>query len=462
MTTTLVLTDAIADQLVDLAEQPIETGAVLIVSLVQHRTGIRLLGRELHLVPERAYVRRTPYELEATSAGFVPALQRADELGAVAIWVHNHPGEDALPLPSSYDEVVDQKLADTFRIRTSSDFYGTLIVSPRANADRVAFSGEVHWGQASSIAIERLWIVGDRLRLIPNFGASLDHSRELFDRNVRALGGAVQSTLGDLRIGIVGCGGTGSAVAEQLARIGVRRFVLIDPDTLSLSNTTRVYGSTPALVGQKKTEVAASNIQRIAENADCTLLNGRVTDNEVIQELAQCDVVFGCTDDNGGRLVLSRFSTYLLCPLIDCGVLISSDSQGQVTGIDGRVTVQTPGNACLICRSRIDLARAGAELMPEAERQKLEREGYAPALGQAEPAVVTFTTSVAAGAVNELLERLIGFGPTPRPSEVLYRFHDREISTNSAVPRTGHYCDPTAGKWGVGLSQPYLDLAWTR
>jgi len=460
--TTLVLTEAIADHLIQLAEQPIETGAVLIASLIKHSTGMRLLARELHWVPDDAYLRRTPYELEATSAGFVPALQRAEELGAVALWVHNHPGQDAVPLPSVYDEIVDQKLADTFRVRTSSDFYGTLIVSPRLGADRLAFSGTVQWDKADNIDIDRLWIVGDRLRLIPKHGTVSAQSHELFDRNVRALGGPVQSALGDLCVGIVGCGGTGSAVAEQLARIGVRHFVLIDPDTLSLSNTTRVYGSTPELVGENKVDIAARNIQRIAGNANCTLFEGRVTDNGVIETLATCDVVFGCTDDNGGRLVLSRFSAYLLCPLIDCGVLVSSGAKGQITGIDGRVTVQSPGSACLICRSRIDLMRAGAELMPEAERQKLEREGYAPALGQVEPAVVTFTTSVAAGAVNELLERFIGFGPNPRPSEVLYRFHDREISTNSALPRPSHYCDPAAGKLGLGLTQPYLDLAWTR
>jgi len=461
MTTTLVLTDAIADQLVELARQPIETGAVLLASVVEHRTGLRLLARELHLVPEDAYVRRTPYELEATSAGFVPALQRAEEISCAAIWIHNHPGDDAVPLPSTYDDVVDLKLAETFRIRTSSNFYGSLILSPRSDADRLTFSGQVHRDEAGSAEIERLWIVGDQLRLVPHFRAHLPHPRELFDRNVRALGGAVQSVLGDLCVGIVGCGGTGSSVAEQLARIGVSRFVLIDPDTLSVSNLTRVYGSTPDLVGQKKIEVAAQNIRKIDQSADCTILDGRVTDNEVIEGLGQCDVVFGCTDDNGGRLVLSRFSTYLLCPLIDCGVLISSSVEGKITGIDGRITVQTPGSACLLCRSRVDLARAGAELMSEAERQKLEREGYAPALGQVEPAVVTFTTTVAAAAVNELLERLIGFGPSPRPSEVLYRFHDREISTNSAPPRPGHYCDSAAGKWGVGLTKPYLDLAWT-
>ena len=38
-------------------------------------------------------------------------------------------------------------------------------------------------------------------------------------------------------------GGTGSAVIEQLVRLGVRRLHLFDPDILTASNLTRVYGS---------------------------------------------------------------------------------------------------------------------------------------------------------------------------------------------------------------------------
>jgi hypothetical protein len=81
-------------------------------------------------------------------------------------------------------------------------------------------------------------------------------------------------------------------------------------------------------------------------------------------------------------------------------------------------------------------------------------------LGQVEPAVVTFTTLVAASAVSELLEHLTGYGPEPVPSEVLLRVHDREISTNAQGPRPRHYCDPASGKLGLGLTEPYLEQTW--
>src|SRR5262249_55510661 len=111
-------------------------------------------------------------------------------------------------------------------------------------------------------------------------------------------------------------------------------------------------------------------------------------------------------------------------------------------------------------RGRIDVARAAAELLTPEERVRREDEGYAPALGRTEPAVVTFTTMVGATAVSELLERLIGYGPDPRPSEVLLRYHDREISTNVVSPRDGHYCDSSSGKLGIGITTPFLEQTW--
>jgi hypothetical protein len=145
---------------------------------------------------------------------------------------------------------------------------------------------------------------------------------------------------------------------------------------------------------------------------------------------------------------------------LDCGVLLTGDSSGALIGIDGRVTTLVPGQPCLVCRSRIDLARAAAELLTPEERHRREDEGYAPALGRVEPAVVAFTTLVAATAVSELLERFVGYGPEPRPSEVLLRCHDREVSTNIDTPRCGHYCHPSSGKLGAGTTNPFLEQTW--
>ena len=273
---------------------------------------------------------------------------------------------------------------------------------------------------------------------------------DIFDRNIRAFGNEVQRVLGDLRVAVVGCGGTGSAVIEQLVRLGVRHFHLLDPDVLTESNLTRVYGSFPENIGVPKVNVMEAHVCRIAPDAKVLATQSKITSEATARLLTDVDVVFGCTDDNAGRLVLSRLASYMLTPVIDCGVVLSSDEDGHITGIDGRVTVLAPGAGCLVCRNRIDLQRAAAEMMSPGERQRRADEGYAPALEGVEPAVVTFTTQTAAAAVSELLERLIRYGPEPVPSEILLRAHEREVSTNVQAPRERHYCHPDSGKLGLG------------
>lgn len=459
MSTTLVISHSIATQLHILTQETLETAGVLLVRVVPiEGGGLRLLSREFHAVSESAYLKREVDSLTIGSDGYVQALARAEELGCAALWVHSHPGIEASPWPSAHDQVVDDELSETFRIRSASECYGALILSLGING--LKFTG--HFSDKEQVAhrIDRIWEVAERYKLFFHEGATLEEPLDMYDRNVRAFGTAIQVSLGELTIGIVGCGGTGSAVAEQLVRLGVRKFFLLDPQTLTDSNVTRVYGSRLGSVDRPKVIVCADNIRSIAPSADVVPLQSTVTVADSAKRLTCCDVIFGCTDDNAGRLVLSRLSTYFLLPIIDCGVLISSEAgTGDIVGIDGRVTVLNPGSACLLCRGRIDTAKAQAEFLTPDERRRREDEGYAPALGNTEPAVVTFTTLIAATAVNELLERLIGYGPQPRPSEVLLRCHEREISTNLAGPRMNHYCHPAAGKLGLGFTNPFLDMA---
>jgi molybdopterin/thiamine biosynthesis adenylyltransferase len=439
---TLVLTEQLASEL----------------SSVPHGSHIRLLAREVLWVPPSQYAHQSSHALSIRSEGYVHALARAEETGTVPIWFHTHPGFDSDPRASSHDHVVDAQIAEVFRLRSGSPYYGSLIAAPQKVG--FSFTGFLEHDTGSRHVLERLWIIGERFRLVFHFGRENTGLSPQFDRNVRAFGPAVQQTLAALRIGIVGCGGTGSGVAEQLARLGARRLTLVDPDVLTESNVTRVYGSHPQLVGLPKVKIVKDHLEEIAPDALVDVAQGMITSRTAASTLLECDLIFGCTDDNAGRLVLSRFSSYFLTPVIDCGVLLTSGPAGTLSGIDARVTTLVPGQACLVCRNRIDLARAGSELLTPGERARRVDEGYAPALEGIEPAVVTYTTTVAALAVAELLERLIGFGPEPRPSEVLFRGHDRELSTNVSLPRQGHYCDVAMGKVGLGLTEPLLEQTW--
>ena len=458
MTVTVVLRDQLADQLFKATEADAETACVLLARRVRTPEGnVRLLAREVHWVPDAAYLVRNATELSILSSGYVPALAAAEADQSVPIWLHTHPGRESSPRPSERDKVVDKELADVFRLRSGSPFYGAIVLARRKG--RPCFTGHIE-SDNERAGIDRMWVTGRRFALYRNLLDETTRPSEQFDRNIRAFGGEVQRVLGDLQVAVVGCGGTGSAVVEQLVRLGVRHFRLFDPKTLTAGNLTRVYGSFPKDIGEAKVTAMAAHVMRIAPDAKVTTKQASITLETTARLLLDADVVFGCTDDNAGRLVLSRIASYLLTPVIDCGVLLSSGLGGQLVGIDGRVTVLVPGAGCLVCRNRIDLQRAAAELLAPDERHRLAAEGYAPALADPEPAVVAFTTHVAAAAVSELLERLIHYGPEPVPTEILLRSHEREVSTNDQEPREGHYCHPERQKLGLGITEPFLEQTW--
>lgn len=456
MNVTMRMTAAVYEELLAMATEPCETAAVVLAHLVplDDKRAI-LLATDVQPVPAQAYEVRTDRSLQVTSDGYVHALKAAHDQGAVALWVHSHPGDGAIPMPSRHDREVDAQLQDLFAERTGSGHYGYLVVSHTQRT--LTFTGALTGPVQGPIT--RVSVLGERFAFRAAYDGPIAMDFELFDRSIRAFGSQIQATIGTLTVAVVGAGGTGSAVAEQLVRLGVRSFILVDPDRLSASNTTRVYGSTPEDVDRPKVDVLGDHLERIAHGVATVRLRGSIVSENVARVLRGADVVFGCTDDNAGRLRLSRLPYFYLTPVIDCGVVLEADSDGIISGIFGRVTTVHPGSACLYCRGRVDLRLAEAEMRSEAEQRKLAKEGYAPALPGVEPAVVAFTTMVAAAAVAELLERLIGYGDTPTPSELILCVHDRAVHSNAEPPSPGHYCDPTIRLIGTD-SDMYLGLNW--
>ena len=64
------------------------------------------------------------------------------------------------------------------------------------------------------------------------------HERQSF------LGKTSEQDLKATRVGIIGLGGGGSHVVQQLAHIGVEKYVLVDPDTIDETNLNRLVGGT--------------------------------------------------------------------------------------------------------------------------------------------------------------------------------------------------------------------------
>src|SRR4029077_5815617 len=128
---------------------------------------------------------------------------------------------------------------------------------------------------------------------------------EYFDRQARAFTSAFQPILRRLHIGIVGVGGTGSAVCEQLIRLGIGRLTLIDNGKFEKSNVNRVYGSSVFDEGIAKVNIAARLAANIGLGTDIVSIEGHLSYQSVARQLVNCDAIFGCTDDEWGRSILN-------------------------------------------------------------------------------------------------------------------------------------------------------------
>ena len=156
-----------------------------------------------------------------------------------------------------------------------------------------------------------------------------------FQRNLGLLSAAQQQALGRGRVAVIGCGGLGGYLVEELVRLGVGRLHLFDPDTFSPTNINRQLLAVQATLGRPKAEVAA---ERAAAIHPCTATRVFPTDfRRADDEALRVDVVVDCLDDIPARRDLADRCRTLDLPLV----------HGAVTGWYGQVGVQRPGDDLL-------------------------------------------------------------------------------------------------------------------
>lgn len=453
MRTTLAFHEDLWQELCEVLDQPVETAGVILAGVAVEDERITLLGSKVMWVPDSAYALRTAKQLKIASAGWMPALRVAADKGWQPIFFHSHP--DGAPARSDLDIEVDAQLAGSFRHRGNVDRYVSLIMG--GTSRHPSFTGRTIDDEGER-SIDRVRVVGPRLRILRAHDGAVQSSADLtvFDRQIRAFGVEGQRALGDLRVGVVGAGGTGSPVIEELIRLGVGQIVVIDDETVSDTNVTRIHGSTMADVDKAKAELAREQADHIGLRAVVEPVVEKVTSRAAMETLRGCDVVFGCTDDFAGRHILSKLAYYYGILVIDMGVMITS-SESDVK-IYGRVNVITPGHPCLYCTGDITPRQVTEDQMDPEERQALAEEGYAQGLEDEDPAVVAYTTNVASWAIDTLLQRLFALGADPLGTLVIW-FHTREIKSLPHTSKDGCFCS-NRSIWGRGDRPDALDQVW--
>lgn len=451
MRVTLALPAPLREELVGALDAPHEVAGVVSAQLIESKDELTVLGRHITWAADEHYLDRSAIGLRLGSAGWVPAFRRAAAAGDLALFVHTHPA--GRPEFSRHDDEVDRQLAEAGRRLGVDGPYGAILVSGNSGSGQI--TGRLYLKEGDPVAVSRVRVCGENLELTTP-GAWGPAADATFDRQIRLFGAEGQQLLRALHVGVVGCGGTGSAVAEQLTRLGVGRLTLIDDDEVTAPTPTRGYGMRARDVGRPKAAVLANDLAGIGLGTDIRPFVAPLHDPGALEALVHADAVFCCVDGHGARLILNRWAYAHCAPVLDLAVLVGGHAD---PSIDARVTWIAPGSACLLCRGRIDPALAYAENLDPAQRQALAGEGYVAAAETPQPAVVTLTTLVASTATTELLLRLFRLGDVGA-SELLLRPQLHEVRRNRVPSRPGCFCSDPAFA-GRGRRKPYLDLMWT-
>jgi hypothetical protein len=273
-------------------------------------------------------------------------------------------------------------------------------------------------------------------------------AEERYSRQLTMFGAEGQARIAEGGVAIVGLGGLGSHVAQQLAYIGVERFVIVDPDALEASNLNRLIGAYPADVGAPKVQLAARMIRCVQPQAAVDAIEADFH-AAALGPALPVDVLFGCVDNDVARLELLHYCSARALPYID---LASDVAPGGEFG--GRVIFAKDGERCLSCLEELDQHALARARMTDEQRAADDRiygiERHA--LGGGGPSVVGINGVVASLGVTEFMAWRTGLR---EPIGYLNYRGDRGTVAVRVDPERGHchYCMTLWGTAGRATSQ---------
>lgn len=363
---------------------PEEEGALFLLREGRGVEGSRLVTGEMLPTPKDAWEVRDEGRLRPSARWLSAALSNALGAGAGLLFVHSHPGVAGPAELSPLDESALQDLGGAL----AGTIDGPFAV---AAVHEHSWAGAL-WSEEGLQPLGTIAAIGRSARILSPAIDPSPGDRELDARQWDALGD-LHVHLRELSVGLVGCGGLGSPLAEQLVRMGVRELILVDDDLLDTeSNVRRVVGSRRADLHAgafpSKVDIVGEHLDRLDLDTRVVRVMGDVTTEAAFRHLLDADLVVGATDTHVSRAVINDLpSTYLL-PTIDIGVRVGNRGDGTLSGLVAELRVLTPDRPCLWCRGVLKPRTIRIENLPADERHRLQREGYlVGALGESAPSV---------------------------------------------------------------------------
>lgn len=406
------------------------------------------------LIPYEKCTQRTEDQVEWPTELMMPLIEKAMKYKMAILKIHSHP--TGYSNFSNTDDFSDNELFSSIAGWLDDGL-------PHASAVMLP-NGEVFGRFITQDGvfqpIQLVSVCGDELKFwFSNEATDVVHG--FAQRHAQAFGAGTTNLLRNLSIAVVGVSGTGSPIIQALARLGVGKLVLIDPDIVEEKNLNRIIGSTCDDVseGRYKVDVLTREIHKIGLGTEVTPVAKDLSSKEAIYQVACCDVAIGCMDSVDGRDILNRIAIYYAIPYFDVGIRLDADGRGGIDQICGSVHYLQPDGSSLLSRgvyTSEQLRAAGLQRTAPEEYEKLIEEKYIFGVEEDRPAVISVNMLFASLLVNELLARLHPYKDDDNKEFAAFSMslsQSRLLYDNDGEP-----CVVLAKKAGRGDATPLLGL----
>ena len=432
-----------------------EAVAVVLCGRYEQEDLSMLLSHKIELIPHDECTRDKEF-IKWKTDRIISLIDVASQSDMAILKIHSHPG--GFREFSQVDNSSDLELfRSIFGWCDGNSVHCSAIMLPDGEIFGRVFSSDLTY-----FPIDRVSIAGDKIHIWDN---SFENITEEFSlRTIQAFGEGTYSKLSSLKVGVIGCSGTGSPTIEQLVRLGVGSIIIADPDKVEIKNLNRILNTTmdDAIRGRNKSEVQQSIIHRIGLGTNVISFAANLYEcRELLQELITSDVIIGCVDSVDGRHLLSQLTNFYLIPYFDIGVRLDADGKGGIDNIIASVHYIQPGCSSLLSRGLYTEKRLfddGLLRQDPSEFAKRERMGYVHNANVNRPAVISINMQISSMAVIELLNRLHPF-KEDQPFKYARVMMDYCGGCIENVSEDAFTQDPYSATWaGRGNIEPFLRM----
>jgi len=386
--------------------------------------------------------------------------------------LHTHPGP-GIPGWSDDDDIADASIADFFfgegfldpaaplvsLVASATDIQGRVV--PRT-AEGVARMPIARIRTIGPSGFDAYWTADH-----PEAGeGSIDFA--FADRSVRAFGRDGQRRLADLHVAIVGVGGVGSMTADHLARWGIGRISVWDPDVIEAVNPNRsaIYTYAQAARRLFKADVIAQELPGAALHPQFRM-TAHATDvrrPEELPALLDTDLIMMLVDDARPRHLVNAVAYAHYIPVLDGGNAILSTAEDDPTAetavVEGggvRLNLMVPGTPCLWCTGLLTSKKLSLAYRTREDKAADRARGYVEGLGP-EHAPSVMPMNVMTEAMLLLRLQQLVYRLTERPdAEWHYELLGSTLDVLPRVQRAGCPHCVTHLALGDGAPMPVIE-----